>query len=82
MKENDLLSKIDSARGAELFAELYGAREVDNARRRYKALIAGMHSEDFGAGGDLRVFSAAVFARFFAEKRANTSNRRFAGGDD
>ena len=65
MKE--LISKIDSARGAEIFSELYGAQEIDAARRRYKSLITKMLNEGpdgfpetdrCDASGNLRIFSA------------------------
>ena len=55
MTAKELLTKIDSQRGTEVFTELYGEPEIENARQRYKALIADMVSE---AEGDLRVFSA------------------------
>ena len=66
MTEEELLAKIDSQRGAEIFTELYGETEVDAARQRYKALIAGMKKGPDGfpeaelgeADGNLRVFSA------------------------
>jgi galactokinase len=67
MTEKELLTKIDSQRGAEIFTELYGQAEVEATRRRYRALIAGMlkkgpegfpETEAGEADGNLRVFSA------------------------
>ncbi|MDR2435365.1 MAG: galactokinase [Treponema sp.] len=67
MTGKELLAKIDSPRAGELFADLYGGgkREIDAARRRYRALIEKMlQPEDFPAlelaasDEDLRVFSA------------------------
>ncbi|MDR1179609.1 MAG: galactokinase [Spirochaetales bacterium] len=57
--------KIDSPRGREIFADLYGTGEIEAAQRRYRALIEKMLGpDDFPAGElreadeDLRVFSA------------------------
>jgi len=67
MTEKELLAKIDSQRGTEIFTELYGEAEADAARQRYRALIAGMlkkgpdgfpETEVSEADGNLRVFSA------------------------
>ena len=67
MNEKELLSRIDSPAGAEIFAELYGEAEIENARQRYRALIAGMANRGPGrfpeeelatADDNLRVFSA------------------------
>jgi galactokinase len=67
MTEKELITKIDSKQGAEVFAELYGERETEAARKRYKALVINMlksgrdgFPEDglCGAAGNLRVFSA------------------------
>jgi len=65
MTEKELLEKIDSSAGAEIFSRLYGAREIDNARLRYRVLITEMIKsgpDGFGetgqTAGDLRVFSA------------------------
>ena len=67
MAEKELLAKIDSPESAEIFAELYGEFEVDNARQRYRMLILEMlqktpeyfPKEEFQkACGTLRVFSA------------------------
>jgi galactokinase len=73
MNGKELLAKIDSSSGAEIFALLYGEHEVDAARRRYRALIEAMSpgtssgaSQESGfpaaelaaTDGDLRVFSA------------------------
>lgn len=61
------MAKLDSRRAAELFADLYGEKEIDAARRRYRALIEKMlkgGADDFPASElaeadeDLRVFSA------------------------
>jgi galactokinase len=65
MNSKELLAKIDSPSGAELFALLYGKNEVDAARRRYRALIEAMRAESgfpaaelAASDGGLRVFSA------------------------
>jgi len=63
MTEKELIAKIDSKRGAEIFAELYGEREVDSARQRYKTLITDMvqsfpASDRPDAAGNVRLFSA------------------------
>ena len=66
MTEKELLEKIDSNAAAEIFSRLYGTREIDAVRLRYRALIAEMlksRSDSFGETGDsktgdLRVFSA------------------------
>jgi galactokinase len=67
MTGKDILAKIDSPGGAEIFADLYGAREIDAARRRYRTLIEYVLNGDSGnfpaAGRDeaddnLRIFSA------------------------
>jgi galactokinase len=67
MTEKELITKIDSKQGAEIFTELYGERETESARQRYKALITNMlksgqdgfpAAERSDAAGNLRVFSA------------------------
>jgi len=62
MNEKELLLKIDSEAGAELFAGLYGDSEVDAGRKRYKKLIAEMLADNSGefhnVHGNLRIFSA------------------------
>jgi galactokinase len=64
MTRTELLTTIDSPRGAALFTELYGENEVNAARQRYRALIQEMGQGDFpadesgAADEDLRVFSA------------------------
>jgi galactokinase len=59
MTAKELLEKIDSEQGAEIFARLYGADAIDGARRRYRSLIEGMlKTEPGGTDGNLRVFSA------------------------
>ncbi|MDR2952590.1 MAG: galactokinase [Treponema sp.] len=67
MTEKELIAKIDSKRGAEIFTELYGERETDAARKRYKSLIANMlksgqdgfpAADSCDVAGNLRVFSA------------------------
>jgi galactokinase len=64
MTAKELLEKIDSERGAEIFTQLYGADAIDGARRRYRSLIEGMLGGAFPppelgeTDGNLRVFSA------------------------
>jgi galactokinase len=58
MTEKELLSTINSPKGAELFAALYGVEGVEAARRRYIVLIQGMGGELSAYDGDLRIFSA------------------------
>ena len=64
MNDKEILSKIDSSRGAEIFAELYSEQEIENARKRYRALITGIMDsigsvEESGeTNGNLRIFSA------------------------
>jgi galactokinase len=61
MNKNELLSKIDSERAAEIFSELYGSSEIEAARARYKSLIVEMPENapnNFSETEDLRVFSA------------------------
>jgi galactokinase len=67
MTEKELISKIDSKQGAEIFTELYGEREIDAARQRYKTLVSNMtksgqdgfpETERCDAAGNLRIFSA------------------------
>ncbi|MDR1252467.1 MAG: galactokinase [Treponema sp.] len=65
MTSPELLMKIDSPRGGEIFAELYGPGAIEAAQRRYRTLIEKMlDPDDFPAGElreadeDLRVFSA------------------------
>jgi len=61
MTDTGLLEKINSKRAMEIFAELYGEREVDAAKQRYTSLITGTQKEDaeFSGGQEnLRVFSA------------------------
>jgi len=66
MIEKELLEKIDSTAAEEIFSRLYGSREIDAARLRYRTLITEMIKDEpdsFGEtghskAGDLRVFSA------------------------
>ncbi|MDR0442418.1 MAG: galactokinase [Treponema sp.] len=65
MTENELLTKIDSESGTEIFSELYGKKEAAAARLRYRALVTEMlksgtdgFPETELCDGNLRVFSA------------------------
>jgi galactokinase len=67
MTEKELLAKIDSKQGAGIFTELYGEREIEAARKRYKTLVTKLiksgqdgfpASGHCDAAGSLRVFSA------------------------
>jgi len=67
MTRKELLTKFDSPRAGELFAELYGPGGVEAARQRYTALVEEMRGGDFDDGQsdattagnrELRVFSA------------------------
>ena len=66
MTDNELEKKINSERAVEIFMELYGKNEVDNARERYTTLITEMlkneqefHETEQGrTQEDFRVFSA------------------------
>jgi len=68
MTGKQLISKIASPGAGEVFAELYGADEVETARQRYTKLVEGMKDRGFSETGrdaptifderELRVFSA------------------------
>jgi galactokinase len=61
MTDIGLLEKINSKCAAEIFAELYGEREIDTAKQRYTSLITEVQknpAEFSGNSGNLRIFSA------------------------
>jgi galactokinase len=64
MTAKELIAKIESNRGAEIFSELYGEDEIDTARRRYTTLIKEMEHCGFGEAEqtdkqeNLRIFIA------------------------
>ncbi|MCL2721296.1 MAG: galactokinase [Treponema sp.] len=55
---------INSQQAAEIFRELYGEQEIDNAQKRYTALVSGMLNNNFpteelcNTCGNMRLFSA------------------------
>ncbi|MCL2266022.1 MAG: galactokinase [Treponema sp.] len=57
MNEKELAEKLNSAKAAEIFTELYGGSGLEAARKRYAALITDM-LKDGNEWGDLRIFSA------------------------
>jgi len=61
MTKKDFLSKIDSDCAAEIFSLLYGATEIETARKRYKSLLTEMSkngADFFSETEDLHIFSA------------------------
>jgi len=64
MSNSDLLEKINSKKAENIFSELYGEDEVNNARNRYTTLINNISNNSFpeselkNAKGELRIFTA------------------------
>ena len=61
MNIKELLTKIDSEHAVKIFTGLYGASEIENARKRYKSLIIEMSKsgqDNFSETEDLHIFSA------------------------
>ncbi|MCL2809867.1 MAG: galactokinase [Treponema sp.] len=54
MKE--IIEKINSQYMTNIFAELYGEQEIENARQRYTTLVSGM--DNLNTNGNIRLFSA------------------------